>query len=516
MFNQSDVVPKPTSIRFSPKAWAALLAHHRHGKCVEHLSVAFARVVETERALVLLIDEGDVILFDRSHCSKMQALGVALSKDSLKSLMWAFAQSGRRGFVTIHDHWFSKAGTQFSGQDDRDNLQQDRYLREVFEPMLRKNPNWGAARDVVHASIVFDQTTIDARVVDTRFKAQPFVPVRVLTCANDRWLRTQANSSDKKAQEREIHARHKDFLTDQSLADLARLRIGIVGCGGLGPILAENLARLGVGELVLVDPDQLDESNLNRWLGGRASEIGRNKAELLAEHIVQELPWIKCQAVVENLLDGAATDALVDCDFVFGGLDSDAARLFLNRLSIQYLIPYFDVSVKVQVKPSFDFLARFVPILPGHTACMECAPEPLLNANRIEKELAPFLSKLRKAEGYVADVDVKSPSVLALNMRSASDAILEFLGYLSGWPKLQGTDLRFAGTQLALTRWRNGLRIAVDPQQFTPKASCFCASELGVGSDEPLPKRRTLEALKVTMDSLQSAIDAQEGDTIPG
>jgi len=283
---------------------------------------------------------------------------------------------------------------------------------------------------------------------------------------------------------------------------MADLRIAILGCGGLGPMLAENLARLGVGHLVLVDADTLDTSNLNRWLGAKTTDVGRAKAQLLAERITEALPTTKCTALVENALDGVVTDALAECDLVFGALDSDAARLYLNRLSIQYVLPYFDVSVRVQLKPSVDFLSRFVPVLPGLTACMECAPGALLDQEQIEKTLSPFMGTLRANAGYVADADIKAPSVMALNMRAASDAILEFLGYLNGWGKLQGMDARAAGTQLALARWRNGLRIATDPSAYAPNAECICCTELAAADEHPLPKRKQVEDLKSALDSL--------------
>jgi molybdopterin/thiamine biosynthesis adenylyltransferase len=498
IYIREGFMQKPTTVRFTPKAWRALLAHHRHGLACEHLSIAFARVLETDSTITVIVDETDILLFGKEHCSRMHAMGVALSRKELRKVMWAFAQSGRRAFVTMHDHWFSASGTGFSGQDDRDNLQQDQYLRTCFEPALRDNPAWGTPRDVLHVSIVFDRSTLDARVVDSR-RSNAFTPVRLVTCAEQSWQRITPNSALVRSKGSALHARHKDFLSSACIQALSHMRVGILGCGGLGPMLAENLARMGVGHLVLVDADTLDESNLNRWLGSKVLDVGRAKATLLAEKISTALPATHCTALVENALDGNVSDQLAECDVLFGALDCDGARQFLNRLALQFVVPYFDVSVRVQTKPSMDFLSRFVPVIAGHTACMECAPGDLLDHKKIEQVLSP-IRELRAQAGYVADADIKAPSVMALNMRAASDAILEFLGYLNAWSKLQGVDARAAGTQLSLSRWRNSMRVATDPSAYVPNDKCVCVSELATMHEHVLPKRRSIADYKAALD----------------
>lgn len=82
-----------------------------------------------------------------------------------------------------------------------------------------------------------------------------------------------------------VHDRQRDFIPLSVQEELANFRVGVLGIGGVGRVIAEGLARMGAGEIVAVDHDRLEESNLNRWIGGARRDIGRNKAELLKESL---------------------------------------------------------------------------------------------------------------------------------------------------------------------------------------------------------------------------------------
>ena len=79
---------------------------------------------------------------------------------------------------------------------------------------------------------------------------------------------------------------------------LAALTVGVVGCGGTGSAVAEQLARLGVGRLVLVDPDTLSLSNLTRVYGSTPADVGDPKAVVLARHLERIRPDLNVRAIV--------------------------------------------------------------------------------------------------------------------------------------------------------------------------------------------------------------------------
>ena len=116
-----------------------------------------------------------------------------------------------------------------------------------------------------------------------------------------------------------------------------------MGCGGTGSILAEALGRLGVGSLTIIDGDRLDETNLNRWQGAEPGWVGEPKAARLARRLRRMFPRMPVQALADSVFDAAAAPLLRQADVLFGAVDADEARLFLNRVALQQLVPYFDV-----------------------------------------------------------------------------------------------------------------------------------------------------------------------------
>jgi tRNA A37 threonylcarbamoyladenosine dehydratase len=111
---------------------------------------------------------------------------------------------------------------------------------------------------------------------------------------------------------------------------LRRARVCIVGIGGVGSWAAEALARSGVGELTLVDLDEICESNMNRQLHALSSTIGRAKAEVMAERIIAINPACRVHAVVEFFTATTGTAILeAGCQFVLDAIDglSNKCRL---------------------------------------------------------------------------------------------------------------------------------------------------------------------------------------------
>ncbi|MGI0034869.1 MAG: ThiF family adenylyltransferase, partial [Nitrososphaera sp.] len=119
---------------------------------------------------------------------------------------------------------------------------------------------------------------------------------------------------------------------------LHSLRVGLVGCGGIGSIMAEGLMRLGIMRLLLVDGDNLDRSNLNRWQGGRLKDVGKNKAHVLARRLRTMNPNIKVSSIALPLTHPKSLAAIKGADVLIGAVDNHQARFLMNRISAQYLI----------------------------------------------------------------------------------------------------------------------------------------------------------------------------------
>ncbi len=115
----------------------------------------------------------------------------------------------------------------------------------------------------------------------------------------------------------------------------------IVGCGGLGALAAQYLAAAGVGRLVLVDADRIESSNLPRQIAYTEADVGRFKAEVLAQrlHQMNGAVDVQCHPVFFDETSGA--DLLAAVDVVVDGTDNHAARLLIDRLTADRGLPWF-------------------------------------------------------------------------------------------------------------------------------------------------------------------------------
>lgn len=119
------------------------------------------------------------------------------------------------------------------------------------------------------------------------------------------------------------------LIGEDGLARLAACRVTVVGLGGVGGYVVEVLARSGVGALTLIDGDKVEESNLNRQIAALSKDIGRYKAEVLAERVEQINPHCKVSAVCDMLTESNCA-ALVDgSSYVADAIDSLAAKAAL-------------------------------------------------------------------------------------------------------------------------------------------------------------------------------------------
>jgi molybdopterin/thiamine biosynthesis adenylyltransferase len=475
-----------TTLRITEAAWQRLCEHHRHNAGHERCSAAFGRVIHHARGRTILVTERDLVFYEGVDYKRQSRYGVEVAPQAVRRLLWAFAQSGAQALITIHDHFFDQRGTRFSGVDDQQDLARDRYLRKHFEPMLQANPDFGGARDVVHLNMVFDQSGFDARVTDSR-TATYFQPLRSVQVIGERWQCLHSNGR-KQAERPALAAqlRQRDFISDQTHSTIAKMAVAIVGCGGLGPMMAESLARLGFGRIVLLDPDRLEESNLNRWLAGEQSQVGERKVDILATRLKRAMPQLEVIAAAENVLDDEGQSLLTEADLLIGAVDCAGARFVLNKVATQHLIPYFDLGVLVNINP-LDFQTRVTPIIPGHTACLQCHPLGLLDKKAVASALDGSLEKAQLSAGYVPQLQASAPSVMGLNLQVAGAATLDIISYLTHSPQLIGA-IEHLTPLLKTTRWRTQKITALAPIPPSPDCPC-CTTHLGLGSAVDLPHR---------------------------
>ena len=215
---------------------------------------------------------------------------------------------------------------------------------------------------------------------------------------------------------------------------LGQLRVGIVGCGGTGSAVAEQLVRLGVRFFSLFDPDHLSLSNVTRVYGSTPSDVGKLKPEVLAANLGRIAPDTECDIVTSMITMEPVALRLSDCDIVFGCTDDNAGRLVLSRLSTYLLVPVIDCGVLLTADAN-DALAgidaRVTTLVPGQ-ACLVCRSRIDL-ARAAAELLTPEERHRREDEGYAPALGRVEPAVVAYTTLVAAAAVSElierFVGY---------------------------------------------------------------------------------------
>ena len=136
------------------------------------------------------------------------------------------------------------------------------------------------------------------------------------------------------------YVRNIPALTEAECEILKRKRVLVVGCGGLGGHIIDQLARIGIGSLRVVDGDVFEPSNLNRQLLSNVHLLGVNKAKVAADHVARVNPDVVAEAVQAFLTEDNAAQLLCDCDIVMDALDNIATRKVLAAACEQANIPY--------------------------------------------------------------------------------------------------------------------------------------------------------------------------------
>lgn len=136
------------------------------------------------------------------------------------------------------------------------------------------------------------------------------------------------------------YARNIPALTEAECALLRQKRVLVVGCGGLGGHIIDQLARIGIGALRVVDGDVFEESNLNRQLLSRMDLLRMSKAEAAAEHVRRVNPNVSVEAVDAFLTEENARQLIAECDVVMDALDNIPSRRFLASACESAGIPY--------------------------------------------------------------------------------------------------------------------------------------------------------------------------------
>ena len=271
--------------------------------------------------------------------------------------------------------------------------------------------------------------------------------------------------------------RQQRAVGSEGQAILTSLRVGVVGLGGLGSHVVQQLLHLGVGKLVVVEPDRVEPSNLSRLVGASCADALANEPKVsVARRLADSLDvGTELVLVQGDVRQDGAVNSLLAADFIFGCTDTQLSRLLLNALAHQFYLPVLDLGVELQLGGS---MGGRVTVLGPDAGCLWCWG--ILSAERLRAEQLPQdLRAEYVGTGYVTDLAVEQPAVVSLNGVVASLAVTEMLRRVTG---MGGAD---GAADLLLYRLSDGtVRRAASPGRTCPTCA---GSSTGAGDLAELP-----------------------------
>jgi len=237
---------------------------------------------------------------------------------------------------------------------------------------------------------------------------------------------------------------------------LRKLSATVVGCSGTGSPIIELLARLGIGRLVVIDPDRVEEKNLNRIPNATMTDAKARKYKVeVAERSVERMGLgTEIIPIASSLFDPQVVLAVAECDVVFGCMDSIDGRHLLNRLAVFYNLPYFDVGVKLEADGlgSVDQICGTVHYLQPDRSSLLSRGVYSLDQVRAAglKRINPAEYQAQVRSKYIIGIQEDRPAVISVNFQYAAMAVNEFLARLR--PFRDDDNAEFAIHRLSITQ----------------------------------------------------------------
>lgn len=404
----------------------------------------------------------DIITIDEEE-TKAELFSARIKTDTLLRVTNT-ANSKKLALIEIHNHASGYGDVHFSSTDEKGFEEFVSYVLDVL-------PGLPYA-----ALVTTDEGHFEGRMWNPQGRCSPIPFVKIIGSTLDKKITTSGKKllPDLAEQEQAYSRQVLAFGKGGQIA-IRGIRAGVIGVGGIGSHLAQQLAYLGVRDFVIVDPDSVEDTNLNRLIGASQKDTGESKVDTVARMILEINPNANVVKLDKDLRDEKALEELKNVDVIFGGVDNDGPRLVLERLSYAYHVPYIDSATGIDVENERIVSAGGqVMIVQPDGPCMEGCTK-LLDA----KEASDYLVTKPEFEnrvklGYVKGANIPNPSVVSLNGLVASLAVNQFIKYVTGIGKV---------TTLTCYYFLNGEEPSVVPRHLKIKEKCIHISFIGIGDE---------------------------------
>lgn len=359
------------------------------------------------------------------------------------------------GIVLAHTHPFADCAPAFSKVDDTGEVEVKAYLD-------RRAPNSD------HLALVIGPHGGRCRRLGIGTEVQVWEVGETVRLLSE----TGVTPASDAAHDRQIRA-----FGAPGQALVSKLRVVVIGAGGTGSVVLQQLAHLGVRDITVIDPDVVEKTNLNRLVGACPSDVGTPKVEVARRTVLAVNPKAVVHAVRGDVVDDSVANTLAAFDFAFLCTDSHASRAVVGQVAYQHLVPTIDMGVSITVgSAGVQHVNGRVQMLAPALTCLSCTRT--LDGELIRREM--MTRDQRAADPYVQGVHEPQPAVISLNSTMASLAVTMFLGAVTPVP----TQARF--------QLYDGVRGTVRPTVARTNPECIVCSSHGAlakGTSWPLPVR---------------------------
>ena len=310
-------------LRVSGKHFQKLQQHLFPGDGKEAVAIVLCGRHEKNDISVLLTHK--IELIPHNECKRY--IDNVLWKTERIVHLIEFAANKNMAILKIHSN--PGGYPKFSEIDDNSDC-------ELFQSIF----GWCDSDSVHGSAVMLPDGKIFGRVFTPDLNVFPLDKISVAGETINIWNLSTKSTID------EFSLRTIQAFGEGTYTKLKELKVGVIGCSGTGSPTIEQLVRLGVGRLVIIDPDRVEKKNLNRILNSKMhdAECCRSKVETLSTAIDEIWLGTKVIPFFTNLFDSCdALHELITCDVIFGCVDSVDGRHLLSQLTNFYLIPFFDI-----------------------------------------------------------------------------------------------------------------------------------------------------------------------------
>ncbi|MDR3682103.1 MAG: ThiF family adenylyltransferase [Geothrix sp.] len=410
----------------------------------ERCAVLLASSISKKSGLVRLIVQ-NIEIPQQGDYQEKGPCGVTLRPSFVANVVKK-AKISSQSVIFVHSHVAPKPPL-FSIVDDGGEV----HLRTFLEKRIPGQ---------YHAALVISTGGLRARQLGTKTEA------RVISLGHRREILFDpcAEVGPTDGFEENIYDRQVRAFGELGQRAIQDLCIGIVGLGGTGSLVAQQLVHLGVHNFILIDPDSLEISNLNRIPNASNKDVGKSKVSIAKAYIRKINKFSKVAAILGDVTKAKIARHLLETDFIFSCTDSHGSRAVIQQIVYQYFIPCIDMGTVISAKKGrvAHIYGRVQLLSPG-LACFTCSG--LLNYDEVRQDMMTQFE--RKADPYFRGARVPAPAVISLNGSVSSIAVTMFLGVVAGFP----VEARYV--------LQNMMNSSARPVTAKPDPACFICSRSG-------------------------------------